>query len=455
MALMPVLPFMPSSTHSSGPRCAIYTRQSRTRPGAAVSSCEAQGKICADFANGHGLALADEQFDDAGETSESLDRPALKRLLKKVEQGEIDHVVVYSIDRLTRKLRDLSRLLDVFERNGVKLSVVTDPNFGASAAHRLTSNIVAAASEFQFDLTRERMADARAALKRQGRRVAGRVPFGYRADRSTKQLVADLAEAAIVRQVFELAAAGSRPQEIADRFNREKNIGARGQTGSWTARQILKLLSNPIYTGAIHDGPGTLPGRHEAIVTPAVFEQVRESIEARRSREPGRTAPKVNWLLRGILKCGVCGRVMSPSISGYRNFRYRYYRYRYYRYRYYRYRYYRYRYYRYRYYRYRYYRYRYYRCRSRAFGRPPCKDVGVSAYKIEEFVRATLSSEAWELADPTAAESQEFSAAWHRIDERQQMAALPDILKEVRFDPRGGTIAVTLVEHALDRLRGR
>jgi DNA invertase Pin-like site-specific DNA recombinase len=386
-----------------------------------LSSCETQRGICSDFATARGWVPCDELFDDPGESSESLNRPALRRLLRKIEQGQIDRIVVYGIDRLTRKLYDLHKLLDLFERHDVELSVVTDPNFGESAAHRLTSNIVAAASEFQLELTRERMADARAALKREGRRVAGRVPFGYRADGATKQLVVQQAETAVVRRMFELAAGGKRPQEIADQFNQLKLVGARGQTGSWTARHILKLLSNPIYTGAIHDGAGTLPGRHEAIVTPAMFDQVRESIESRRSRAPGRTATKINWPLRGLLVCGECGRVMSPSISGYKNFCYRY-----------------------------------YRCRSRAYGRPPCKDVGVSAFEIEDFVRTTLSSETWQLSDPAnAAAMQEFATTWRGLDNRQQMKALTDVLQEVRFDPNGGRIWVNLADGALERIRGR
>lgn len=171
--------------------------------------------------------------------------------------------------------------------------------------------------------------------------------------------------------------------------------------------------------GAIHDGADTLPGCHEAIVTSTLFEQVRQAIEARRSRAPGRTAPKINWPLRGLLVCGECGRVMSPSISGYKNFRYRY-----------------------------------YRCRSRAFGRPPCKDTGISAYEIEEFVRTTLSSDSWEFADPTAAlQMREFATAWRRLDDRQQMTKLAVVLKTVRFDSIGGTVSIMLAEDALDRIR--
>jgi len=268
------------------------------------------------------------------------------------------------VGAITRKLYHLHRLLDLFERHGTELAVVTDPSFGESAAHRLTSNIIAAASEFQLEMTRERMADARAALKRQGRRVAGRVPFGYRAERQTKQLVIDPDEAVVVRRMFELGAGGIRPQEM--------------------------------------------------------FDQVRAFIEARRSRVPSRTAPTINWPLRGLLVCGECGRVMSPSVSGYKNLEYRY-----------------------------------YRCRSRALGRPPCKNVGISAFEIEEFVRTTLCSESFHLVDTAAAaQMQEFLTAWRRLDARQQMVALADVLNVVRFDPNGGTISVTLADGALERIGG-
>jgi hypothetical protein len=300
------------------------------------------------------------------------------------------------------------------------LSVVTDPHFGESAAHRLTSNVVAAVSEFQLEMTRERMADARRSLKRKGCRVAGRVAYGYRTDGATKQLVIEPVEAAVVQRAFELAAAGTRPQEIAERFNQEKVNGAGRQVGTWTARQLLKMLSNPTYTGAIHNGADTLPGRHEAMVTQAAFDQVRKAIEARRTRRSPPATSQLNWPLRGKLFCAKCWRVMSPSVSGYNVFHYRY-----------------------------------YRCRSRASGQLPCNGTGISAYEIEEFVRKTLSSDDLQLADPTNATAmQEFTTAWRDLDSWQQRKVLASVVKEVRFDPNGGTISVTLADDALEQLRG-
>ncbi|QDU28833.1 hypothetical protein ETAA8_39380 [Anatilimnocola aggregata] len=89
-------------------------------------------------------------------------------------------------------------------------------------------------------------------------------------------------------------------------------------------------------------------------------------------------------------------------------------------------------------------RYRYYRCRSRAFGRPPCEDVGISAFEIEEFVRDTLTS---------ATTSQEFMSVWSHLDKRQQVKALKNVLKEVRFDPQGESISLTLHTDAVERLK--
>lgn len=159
--------------------------------------------------------------------------------------------------------------------------------------------------------------------------------------------------------MFEMAAGGQRPKEIAAIANRRGwRTGRDG--GKWTARTVLKVLSNPIYAGLIRNGSQTLPGRQEAIVSTALFDQVRDLVESRRSRTPGRRKSTILWPLRGLLKCGRCRRTMSPSISGYRNFQYRYYRFR-----------------------------------STAGGRPPCRAVSLPAFKIERFVRTTICSGVW------------------------------------------------------------
>jgi len=207
-----------------------------------------------------------------------------------IKQGRVAQVVVASVDCLTRRLFHLQQLLEAFSVNGVELGVVCDPHYGETAGNRLTANIVATASEFQQELTRERMAEARKALKSKGRRIAGRVPLGFDKQPETKQLVLNSHEADHVRTMFEMAAADKRPQEISDYATSQgwRTRSGLGKSGAWMARQTLRVLANPIYTGSIRNGVGTLPGIHEAIVTAKLFQQVREVIQSRRSRSPGR-----------------------------------------------------------------------------------------------------------------------------------------------------------------------
>lgn len=395
-------------------RCAIYTRQSRN-PNRSLSSCQVQRDTCADFIRECGWLVIEEPFDDEGHSSETLERPALQRLLRAIEARQVERVVVTYIDRLTRRLLDLSKLLGIFQDHGVELSVVLDPRFGETASSRLLTNIVAAASQFQQELTRERMAETRSALKQKGRRVAGRLPYGYVSDPTSRQLKINPAAAGHVRQMFQMAAAGKRPTEIAVFAN---TSGWDGGAGTWTARRVLKMLSNPTYAGSIRNGSGILPGQHEPIVAPALFEQVRDTIVTRRSREPGRSKSPETWRLRGLLKCGRCGRPMSPSISGHGNVRYCY-----------------------------------YRCRSSAGGRPPCEGVCVSSYQIEQFVRAQISETKWEDISPEQAEElKRFQDRWGALDEWTQTKRLLKIVREVVFDPDEETLTISLLDDAVLQL---
>ncbi|XZE35665.1 recombinase family protein [Pirellulaceae bacterium SH501] len=222
-------PFLIDAMPQLEPVTAIYARQSRTSR-TSYSSCDAQIRICWDLASELSYKVRDV-YSDEGESSESLDRPQLTRLLAAIDAGEVKRLIVYSIDRLTRRLFHLQELLERFNRNEVELLVVTDPRFSGAAASRLMTNIVAAASEFEIELTRERLSDARAALKRQGKRVAGRVPFGYRVDTASKTLTPHPEQSPIVEQLFELASQGIKPSELADHANSSQWRNHQNETG--------------------------------------------------------------------------------------------------------------------------------------------------------------------------------------------------------------------------------
>ena len=123
-------------------RCAIYTRKS-TDEGLDqdYNSLEAQRDAGLAFVASQrheGWTAVQDGYDDGGYSGGNLDRPALKRLMADIEDGRVDIVVVYKIDRLTRSLPDFAKLVDVFDRNGVSFVSVTQQFNTTTSMGRLT-----------------------------------------------------------------------------------------------------------------------------------------------------------------------------------------------------------------------------------------------------------------------------------------------------------------------------
>jgi DNA invertase Pin-like site-specific DNA recombinase len=305
-------------------RCAVYTRRSVKRPGddPAVTSCALQRTLCTEFIRSKTWDFwypIAERFDDEGESGATLERPGLAKLLRRIEDGDIHRVIVYRLDRLTRKLADLARLAELFEQHHIGLTIVSgniDADAGSLAG--LQVNMLATLAEWEREIIRERIADMRGTIKARGERSAGRVPLGYRTDPATKQLVIDEGAAAAVRWFFSEAAKGTTPNDLVKKANR-KNLAKK----SWSSRAVLRLLTNQTYAGHRPDGA---PGRHAPIVSAELFSKVQALIDGRRTRAPTKPGERDAeeqkalelfnpFLLRGLITCGTCTRTMSPSMS--------------------------------------------------------------------------------------------------------------------------------------------
>jgi len=127
-------------------RCAIYTRKS-TEEGLdqEFSSLDAQREAAEAFIKSQkhaGWTLISKHYDDGGFTGGNLDRPALKQLLEDVDAHQIDGIVVYKVDRLSRSLLDFARLVDRFDQRGVSFVSVTQQFNTTTSLGRLTLNIL-------------------------------------------------------------------------------------------------------------------------------------------------------------------------------------------------------------------------------------------------------------------------------------------------------------------------
>ena len=305
-------------------RCAVYTRKS-SEEGLEMefNSLDAQRDACGSYIasqRSEGWVELADHYDDGGFSGGTLERPALKRLLADIEEGRVDVVVVYKIDRLSRSLMDFARLVEVFDRNGVTFVSVTQSFNTTTSMGRLTLNVLLSFAPFEREVIGERIRDKFAASRKRGMWMGGSVPLGYAV--RDRKLVLEESEGEIVRQIF------SRFLELRSTTKLARLLAVEGVTtrrGKPIDKLFLhRLLRNRVYLGdAVHKGTA-YPGEHAAIIDRDLWDKVHEILrEAPRARAANSRA-ETPALLKGLLY-GPTGAAMSPTHTRRRNGLYRYY----------------------------------------------------------------------------------------------------------------------------------
>ena len=185
-------------------RCAVYTRKS-TEHGLdqEFNSLDAQREACEAYIKSQaslGWKLIPQHYDDAAFSGGNLERPALKRLLREIQLGRVDVVVVYKIDRLTRSLADFAKLVETFDVHSVSFVAVTQQFNTTTSMGRLTLNVLLSFAQFERELASERVRDKVAASRKKGKWTGGTLPLGY--DSRDKRLVVNKTEAETVHTIF-------------------------------------------------------------------------------------------------------------------------------------------------------------------------------------------------------------------------------------------------------------
>jgi DNA invertase Pin-like site-specific DNA recombinase len=303
-------------------RCAIYTRKS-TEHGLELefNSLDAQREACEAYIKSQaseGWRVVPARYDDPAYSGGNLERPALQRLLKDLQAGAIDIVVVYKIDRLTRSLTDFAKLVDIFEANDVSFVAITQQFNTTTSMGRLTLNVLLSFAQFERELASERVRDKLAASRQKGKWTGGSVPLGY--DSRDKRLVVNAAEANIVHMIFDrYLALGSFRKLIADLDAKDvvtkKRLVAGKIVGGipFTYGPLAYLLKNRTYLGEIGHNGAAFPGEHEAIIDRETFDKVQQLIKSHSVTRRGRQHAS-GALLKGLL-FDDHGNRMSPSFS--------------------------------------------------------------------------------------------------------------------------------------------
>src|SRR5271167_958888 len=195
-----------------------YVRVSTDRQAEQGVSLEAQEAKIRAMVTVQGSELIDV-IVDGGESAKSLNRPGLQRLMELVNGGRVEGVIVAKLDRLTRSVKDLCRLLELFEKRKVALISVAESLDTGSAAGRLVITIMGAVSQWEREAIGERTRDALHHKRGKGERV-GNIEFGYRLGADGLHLEEDPAEQTALAEIRRLRAAGLSFRAIASALNR-------------------------------------------------------------------------------------------------------------------------------------------------------------------------------------------------------------------------------------------
>src|SRR2546421_2978741 len=326
---------------------AIYARVSSEQQREA-NTIASQTASLIEFAKAHDLDVPKEWvFEDEGYSGATLERPGLERVRDLAAEGQIQVVLAYSPDRLSRKYAYQILLIEELARHGVETLFVKAPR-GASAEDQLLVQFQGMIAEYERAQILERSRRGKRHRAHSGEvSVMSGAPYGYRYVRKTDESPAAYAvleaEARVVRRVYEMyTVEGLSIGEITRRINAE-GIPTRKASARWERSTVWALLRNSAYRGAACFGktrisartrvmrpqrrrgvttPSTTAGHERpreewieipvpALVTEESFARAQELLQQNKIRSRRRTiAPSV---VQGLVSCAKCGYAFSRT----------------------------------------------------------------------------------------------------------------------------------------------
>ena len=307
-------------------RCGVYCRKS-VEDGLEqeFNSLDAQRDAAENYIasqRGNGWVCLPQHYDDGGYSGGNMNRPALQRLLKDCENGLVDIILVYKIDRLSRSLTDFADLNKKFDEWGVQFVSVTQEINTATSAGRMMLNILMTFAQYEREQISERTRDKLKASRCKGLYTGGAVVLGYRNE--NKKLVVIPKEADLVRRIFRRYIEIQSPRMIAAELNAE---GFKTKSGRpWGSAAVYRILNNHTYFGEVnYKNLEIHAGVHEAIIDAETWTRTREILKANaRVRDPSKRTRR-DVPLRGIIRCGHCGCPMMPTYGTKKGVAYHYY----------------------------------------------------------------------------------------------------------------------------------
>ncbi|MGG3893137.1 recombinase family protein [Geobacillus stearothermophilus] len=289
-------------------KVATYVRVSTDEQAKEGFSIPAQRERLRAFCTSQGWEIVQEYIEE-GWSAKDLERPQMQRLLKDIKKGNIDIVLVYRLDRLTRSVLDLYLLLQTFEKYNVAFRSATEVYDTSTAMGRLFITLVAALAQWERENLAERVKFGIEQMIDEGKKPGGHSPYGYKFDKDFNCTIIE-DEANVVRMIYRMYCDGYGYRSIADRLN---ELGVKPRIAKeWNHNSVRDILTNDIYIGTYRWGNKVVLNNHQPIISESLF---RKAQKEREKRKVDRTRVG-KFLLTGLLYCGNCdGHKMQGSFD--------------------------------------------------------------------------------------------------------------------------------------------
>ena len=295
-------------------RCAIYTRKS-SEEGLEqdFNSLDAQREACEAYIKSQiheGWVLVEKQYNDGGFSGGNLERPAFQELLSDIENDEIDIVVVYKVDRLTRSLMDFSKIIDIFDKHETSFVSITQQFNTTTSMGRLTLNILLSFAQFEREVTGERIRDKFAASRKKGMFMHGIATIGY--IKKDGILYEDKEHSYKIKTIFKKYIEFKSVAKLQNYLNESQIYTRTGK--SFRKGNLHRILRNKVYIGKIEHKNEVYEGLHDGIIDEKIFNKVQKIMDENSVKAKNSIGSKHVSLLAGKIFDDK-GNIMSPSHS--------------------------------------------------------------------------------------------------------------------------------------------
>ena len=288
---------------------AAYARLSKKATGD-LEKCAYQIEMCRTHAASRGIPTGNLLvFEDPSLSAwkKGVARPRWDEMMALAERGQLAGILVYAVDRFTRRPKDLEALIELADEHGL---VIDGPRSGrldlTTATGRQQARWMAMQAATESDNTSERIKTTLGRKMREGKPMGAGRSYGFEVG-GTEQRAA---EVAVLREVAARMLDGQKVAHIAADLN-SRGL-ATSRDGEWNARNLTRMMARPRNGGHVeHNGRivGTIPG--EPVLDADIWEALHAQITARRR---GRR-PTGRYLLTGLARCSKCKRTMNGATN--------------------------------------------------------------------------------------------------------------------------------------------